>query len=79
MKPFISILDRSFRYVPSVSTSVADTWRRFGWRPMTQRDRDARAKPVDAVSSIRTLVRRADIASASREAQGVDPAPAPGR
>ena len=29
MKPVRSILDTSFCYVPSVSTSVADTWRRF--------------------------------------------------
>jgi hypothetical protein len=33
MKPSRSILDESFQYVPSVATSVADTWRRFGWRP----------------------------------------------
>jgi hypothetical protein len=32
MKPSRSILDESFQYVPSVATSVADTWRRFGWR-----------------------------------------------
>jgi len=36
VKPSISILDRSFRYVPSVATSVADTWRRFGWRPASR-------------------------------------------
>jgi hypothetical protein len=40
MKPSISILDRSFRYVPSVATSVAETWRRFGWRPTTQDQRE---------------------------------------
>ena len=41
MKPSRSILDRKFRYVPSVATSVADTWKRFGWRP--------RQKPVQAL------------------------------
>ncbi len=41
MKPSVSILDKSFRYVPSVATSVADTWRRFGWRPTTPRQREA--------------------------------------
>jgi len=42
MKPSQSILEQSFRYVPSVSTSVADTWRRFGWRPTTEDERKAR-------------------------------------
>jgi hypothetical protein len=31
MKPTISILDPSFRYVPAGVPSVANTWRRFGW------------------------------------------------
>ncbi|HEY2559248.1 MAG TPA: hypothetical protein VGI48_06020 [Caldimonas sp.] len=39
MKPDRSILDASFRYVPSVSTSVSDTWRRFGWRPVSVAER----------------------------------------
>lgn len=39
MKPTKSILDESFSYIPSTSTSVADTWRRFGWHPMTDEER----------------------------------------
>lgn len=42
MKPSRSILDRSFPYVSSVATSVAGTWRRFGWRPTTDEERSAR-------------------------------------
>jgi hypothetical protein len=42
MKPSISILDHSFRYVPSVATSVAETWRRFGWRPAMALERSRR-------------------------------------
>ena len=42
MSPSSSILDGSFRYVPSISTSVADTWRRFGWRPTNDDERSAR-------------------------------------
>jgi hypothetical protein len=38
MKPFKSILDRSFIYVPSTATSVDQTWRRFGWRPTTKEE-----------------------------------------
>jgi hypothetical protein len=42
MKPTHSILDDSFRYVPAVATSVADTWRRFGWRETTDEQRQRR-------------------------------------
>ena len=38
MKPSRSILDEHFEYTPSVSTSVTETWRRFGWRPETRKD-----------------------------------------
>jgi len=34
MRASRSILDHKFRYVPSVATSVSETWQRFGWRPM---------------------------------------------
>ncbi|HEU0204955.1 MAG TPA: hypothetical protein VFR86_31485 [Burkholderiaceae bacterium] len=40
--PFKSILDKSFIYVPSTATSVDETWRRFGWRPMTEEERKSR-------------------------------------
>ena len=46
MKPIRSILDASFRYVPSVATSVASTWRRAGWRPTTDEQRKARRQPT---------------------------------
>jgi len=38
MKPSRSILDEAFHYVSAIATSVADTWRRFGWRPETRSD-----------------------------------------
>jgi hypothetical protein len=46
MKPTRSILDPLFRYVPSVATSVASTWRRAGWRPTTDEERKARRQPT---------------------------------
>ena len=45
MRSIRSILDPSFRYVPSVATSVASTWRRVGWRPTTDEERKARSRP----------------------------------
>jgi hypothetical protein len=42
MKPTRSILDHSFRYVPAVATSVMQTWRRFGWQPTTDDERQRR-------------------------------------
>jgi hypothetical protein len=44
MQPERSILDASFRYVPSFATSVATTWRRAGWQPTTEEQRKARQK-----------------------------------
>jgi len=41
MKPRISILDRSFAYKPSYATAIADTWRRFGWRPVKRNPQEA--------------------------------------
>lgn len=41
-KPVRSLLDPSFRYVPSFATSIASTWQRAGWRPITDEDRRAR-------------------------------------
>ena len=48
MKPVHSILDESFRYVPAVATSVAETWRRFGWEPRTERERKKPRQPAAA-------------------------------
>jgi hypothetical protein len=54
------ILDRSFRHVPAVATSVAETWRRFGWRPTTDAERRTRRGPatemlVDEVGMARPI------------------------
>ena len=49
MKLVHSILDDSFHYVPAAATSVADTWRRFGWRPTTAEERKRRRRPTTAL------------------------------
>jgi hypothetical protein len=46
MKPSRTILDERFQYIPSIATSVADTWRRFGWRPKEELSRNERANPA---------------------------------
>ncbi|HEV8210073.1 MAG TPA: hypothetical protein VGP77_08120 [Vicinamibacterales bacterium] len=51
MKPDRSILDASFRYVPAVSTSVADTWRRFGWQPASLGERQLQPQRSSAPTS----------------------------
>ena len=62
MKPSRSILDHSFHYVPAAATSVAETWRRFGWRPTTDDQRKARRRPetsiaVDSIAAVRPFRR----------------------
>jgi hypothetical protein len=38
------LLDTRFKYVPSTSTNVTSTWRRFGFRPTTEAERLARQR-----------------------------------
>jgi hypothetical protein len=62
-KPTRFILHQSFPYVPAVATSVAETWRRFGWRPTTDEERTTRGQPaaemlVDEVGAVRPIRRR---------------------
>ena len=48
------LLDPRFKYIPAAATDVADTWRRFGFKPMTAEERRARrwrAGAHDAVPS----------------------------
>ena len=45
MKPRISILDRAFAYKPSYATAIAETWRRFGWRPVKRNAQEPQARP----------------------------------
>jgi hypothetical protein len=55
MRPKRSILDASFQYVPSFSTSVASTWRRAGWQPTTEEQRKARQKKGPSTSTRASL------------------------
>jgi hypothetical protein len=45
MKPRISILDEAFQYRPSYATAVAETWRRFGWRPSRRDEQKSQSQP----------------------------------
>jgi hypothetical protein len=38
------LLDSRFKYIPSTSTNVASTWRKFGFRPTTDAERSARQR-----------------------------------
>jgi hypothetical protein len=44
MKPTISILDRAFAYKPFYATAIAETWRRFGWRPVKRDAEEPQAR-----------------------------------
>jgi hypothetical protein len=38
----MNLLDPRFKYIPAAATDVAGTWRRFGFRPVTDEERRAR-------------------------------------
>jgi len=38
------LLDIGFKYTPSTRTNIANTWRRFGFRPTTKAERNARIR-----------------------------------
>jgi hypothetical protein len=44
MKPTKSILDESFAYTPSTATAVDATWRKYGWKPLTDQERTNRRR-----------------------------------
>jgi len=48
MQPSKSNLDDTFPYVPSTTTDVGATWRRFGWKPTTDEERQTRQKLTEA-------------------------------
>jgi hypothetical protein len=38
VKP-VGILDPNFKYVPAAATDVTQTWRRFGWTPIENKEK----------------------------------------
>lgn len=42
------LLDSRFKYIPSASTNVSQTWRKFGFRPTTDAERSARQRRLQA-------------------------------
>jgi hypothetical protein len=42
------LLDSRFKYIPSTSTNVASTWRKFGFRPTTDAERSARQRRLQS-------------------------------
>jgi hypothetical protein len=72
MKPTHSILNDSFRYVPAIATSVTETWRRFGWRPRTEDERERVRRPtaalvVESVAAVTPIMRAAPTTAVERQ------------
>jgi hypothetical protein len=53
-----TILDPRFRYVPSLETDVAATWRRFGFKPEHNKERRARLLPRGVETPPRVAAQR---------------------
>jgi hypothetical protein len=55
MKPTKSILDESFVYTSSTATAVDATWRKHGWQPTTQQERNSRHRRSGAANDARVV------------------------
>jgi len=69
------LLDARFKYVPAASTDITLTWRRFGYRPTTDAERQARQRALGTFDharrrSIRALNARARSRSSSADVPG---------
>jgi hypothetical protein len=53
MKPSKSILDRSFVYTHHTATNVENTWRRFGWQPISEKERAEKVRKLIVVKGSR--------------------------
>ena len=48
------LLDPSFKYTPSMSTDIVKTWKRHGFKPTTETERQRRLRGSQAAASTRT-------------------------
>ncbi len=55
MKPNKSILDESFNYTSSANTAVEATWRKYGWKPVTEQERTNRRRTPDGGTAARVV------------------------
>ncbi len=56
----MSLLDPRFKYTPAINTDVLETFRRFGFKPTSEEERQARQAHLDprAHKSSRTPIPR---------------------
>jgi hypothetical protein len=58
-KPTLHLTHPDFKYRNSAQTDVRETWRRFGWQPLAQREQYVEPEPVlekAAKRVVRTLL-----------------------
>jgi len=44
------LLDAKFKYIPSTSTNIVATWKRHGYKPTTEAERQARQRRARGVA-----------------------------
>ncbi len=42
----MNILDRRFKWVPARDTDVTQVWRRYGWRPLSEKEREQKVTEI---------------------------------
>jgi hypothetical protein len=65
------LLDARFKYTPSTSTNVSATWRRFGYRPTTAAERNARRRQPQGDRAISAGAKNTELRLV--ECKGVSP------
>jgi hypothetical protein len=68
------LLDTEFKWVPSFATDVRETWRRFGYQPLTPEQRRARLRSLELPMPIpRFAVRKINDTEPAKEPRTDNP------
>ena len=67
------LLDARFKYTPSTNTNIVSTWKRHGYKPTTEAERQARQRRAMSTPKERSVVQLDGAKRAQRSALRLAP------